>query len=169
LNRPSTARRPLLVSACLTGVPCRYDGKCLENPGVEAALSGFRAVPVCPEQLGGLPTPRPPASFTSGDGHAVLDGRSCIVNAEGIDVTDFFKRGAYAALSAAQGEGALWALFKDRSPSCGITSVHSGGRIIPGVGVTTALLKAHGITVLSVETFLNRRGLQDGQIDDKIF
>lgn len=157
------------MSACLTGVPCRYDGKSLENPGIAAALSGFKAVPVCPEQLGGLPTPRPPASFTSGDGHSVLDSRTRIVNAEGVDVTDSFKRGAYAALSAAQDEGALWALFKERSPSCGITAVHSGGSIIPGAGVTTALLQANGITVLSVEDFLNRRGLRDGQIDDKIF
>lgn len=156
MKAPMPDGRPLLVSACLTDVPCRYDGKSSAYPRLGTALSGFHVVPVCPEQLGGLPTPRPPASFTSGDGRGVLDGNTRLVNTEGADVTDCFKRGAYAALEVAQDKGAEMALFKDRSPSCGVTEVHSGGVIISGVGVTTALLHAHGIAVMGIEDFLTR-------------
>jgi len=90
-----------IVSACLAGVRCRYDGEDREDPKVLELLAGGEAVPVCPEQLGGLPTPRSRAEFVGGDGEDVLDGRARVVSEEGVDVTDFFLRGAEEVLRIA--------------------------------------------------------------------
>lgn len=130
----------LLVSACLLGLPCRYDGgaKCLE--GIGALLERHECVPVCPEQLGGLPTPRPPAECREG----------CVFTREGADVTAEFERGAQAALELARLFGCEAALLKERSPSCGCGVIHDGsfsGGLTAGDGVTAALLKAEGIPV----------------------
>ena len=107
-------------------------------------------VPVCPEQLGGLSTPRPASAFVGGDGAAVLAGRARLVNDAGADVTEHFVRGAQATLRIARQTGAQRALLKDRSPSCGRTCVTIDGRRTSGVGVTAALLEEAGITVVPV-------------------
>jgi len=139
-----------IVSACLVGVRCRYDGESREDPKVLEILGG-RAVPVCPEQLGGLPTPRPRAEFVGGDGEDVLDGRARVVSEEGVDVTDFFLRGAEEVLRIARLLGVREVVFKDKSPSCGVRVVWVEGREVPGVGVTSALLMRNGLSVRAAE------------------
>ena len=130
----------LLVSACLLGCACRYDGKSKPHPEVLALRDRFHLIPVCPEQLGGLPTPRP-ASECRGD---------AVVNCSGADVTAQYRRGAAEALRLAQLFQCPCALLKERSPSCGCGTVYDGtfsGRLIPGDGITAALLKRNGIAV----------------------
>jgi len=134
------APRPCLVSACLAGMACRYDGGSRPHPEVRELLRRGLALPVCPEQLGGLPTPRPPASVRDGDGEDVLDGRARVVTNDGRqDVTEAFIRGAEQTLHLARLAGARRALFQARSPSCG------------DHGVTAALLRRAGLTVRNVE------------------
>ena len=133
----------ILVSRCLLGEPCRYDGK---SKPVEAllylAVNGGVLVPVCPEVDGGLPTPRPPAEIQP-------DGR--VVNREGQDVTAEYRKGAQHALETARKYGCTVAVLKEKSPSCGNCRVYDGsftGTLIDGQGVTAELLARHGIRVL---------------------
>ncbi|RMF88455.1 MAG: DUF523 domain-containing protein, partial [Nitrospirae bacterium] len=142
------AEGPLLVSACLAGVPCRYDATARPEPGLLAHVCAGHLIPVCPEMLGGLPCPRPAAEIVEGDGHAVLEGRSRVVDANGRDVTEPFLDGARCCLEIARRYGARGAIFKEGSPSCGYHRLHQGGRIVAGCGVTTALLRRHGIQVV---------------------
>ncbi len=129
---------PILVSACLFGLCTRYDGASKEDPTILSLLPEARFIPVCPEQLGGLPTPRPPAEIIGGDGLAVLEGRARVINQQGEDVTQAFIKGAEEALRLAKLFGVRRAILKSRSPSCGLT---------PKVGVAAARLLAAGITV----------------------
>jgi uncharacterized protein YbbK (DUF523 family) len=111
-----------------------------------------RAIPFCPEEEGGLGTPRPPAEIVGGDGDDVLRGRARVVTVNGRDVTQGFLQGAYRALAAAR--GAEIAVLKARSPSCGKGRIHDGsfsGSLVAGDGVTAALFQNHGITVLTEE------------------
>ena len=133
----------ILVSRCLLGEPCRYDGK---SKPVEALLTlerqGHILVPVCPEEDGGLPTPRPPAEIQE-------DGR--VVNRLGIDVTAEYMAGAYHALRLAREHGCTVAVLKEKSPSCGNRQVYDGsftGTLVDGQGITARLLTEHGIRVL---------------------
>ena len=132
----------ILISACLLGAPCRYDGTGKLEPALERLRAqGHTLVPVCPEVLGGLPTPRPPAERQP-------DGR--VVTREGGDVTAQYCRGAEEALRLADLLGCEAALLKERSPSCGSGTVYDGtftGTLTAGDGVTAALLRAHGIPV----------------------
>lgn len=140
----------VLVSACLRGVPCRYDGRAKPSPALDALLAGRTVVPFCPEQAGGLATPRRPAELTGGDGHAVLDGTARVVDDTGTDVTGAYVAGARRALDAARAAGCATAVLMPRSPSCGRGQVYDGsfgGGLVPGDGVTAALLERHGITV----------------------
>lgn len=135
-----------IVSACLAGCATRYDGKDNACDAVVELVRQGRAIPVCPEQLGGLPTPRPCSERR--EGRVVTDG--------GEDVTDAFTRGAHEALRLARLAGCRTAVLKMRSPSCGAGRIYDGtfsGTLIPGDGVFAALCKAEGITVLSEETF----------------
>ena len=133
----------ILVSACLLGCPCRYDGQSKKHPEVEALRArGHELIPVCPEVLGGLPTPRPPAECQK-------DGR--VVNREGTDVTAQYRRGAELALKTAREQGCELAILKERSPSCGSGEIYDGtfsGKLVPGDGVTVQLLHQAGIKVL---------------------
>ena len=138
----------ILISACLLGVPCRYDGR---SKPVDEVLQleklGYELIPVCPEELGGLPTPRPPAECQP-------DGR--IINQAGHDVTEFYQKGAQKALEMAQAHGCTVAVLKEKSPSCGCYEIYDGSfskRLIPGKGVTAKLLCEHQIQVLG-ETHL---------------
>ena len=140
-RREADAVRPtILISMCLLGVNCRYDGGGNPVPGVGALAERYALIPVCPEQLGGLPTPRPP-SERRGDR---------VVTREGGDVTAQFGRGAKQALFLAERFGARYALLKARSPSCGAGEIYDGtftGTRIPGDGVTAARLRAAGIHI----------------------
>lgn len=134
------ALKKLLVSACLLGVCCRYDGKSKLQPGMEALAEKFALIPVCPEQLGGMPTPRIPSERV-GDR---------VMNREGADVTHHFVKGAEEALRIGRLLHCDGALLKERSPSCGSGTIYDGsfsGGLKPGDGVFAELLKAHGIQV----------------------
>ncbi|MFI7310929.1 DUF523 domain-containing protein [Streptomyces hygroscopicus] len=142
----------ILVSACLRGVPCRFDGRHKSSPECEEAVAGRAVVSFCPEVAGGLATPRRPAELVGGDGHDVLDGTARVVEDTGRDVTEAFVAGARRALAAARQAGCTEALLMPRSPSCGRGVVYDGsfaGELVPGDGVTAALLERNGIAVRS--------------------
>lgn len=145
--------RPILVSACLLGLRSRYDGASKYSHQVRDFLKAkdLLPVPVCPEQLAGLPTPRPRTEFARGDGKAVIDGGGDVVTQDGSLVNEVFLRGAKETLEVARLTGCTEALLKERSPSCGVRWVHRRGEIISGQGVTAALLRLHGLTVFSEE------------------
>jgi uncharacterized protein YbbK (DUF523 family) len=146
----TTGDEVVLVSACLAGRRCRFDGSSNRDDEVSRLVAEGRAVLVCPEVDGGLGTPRPPAEIVGGDGRAVLEGRARVVTDAGADVTDAYVAGAHAALDAARAAGATRAILKARSPSCGLGAVYDGSfrrTLVPGDGVTAALLVASGIEV----------------------
>ncbi|MED1793386.1 DUF523 domain-containing protein [Brevibacillus nitrificans] len=141
-----------MISACLIGCECRYDQKSCRDQELEQLLREGKVIPVCPEQLGGLPTPRPPAEIVGGDGFDVLDGNARIIDQKGNDVTEEFLAGARQALKLAQTVGATSAILKENSPSCGSTFVYDGtfsGKKVTGTGLTAALFRRNGIEVQS--------------------
>ena len=141
-----------LVSACLLGLCTRYDGGNNRNDQVLRFCADHLCIPVCPEQLGGLPTPRPAAEINGGDGAAVLDHRCVVLDSSGAEVTAAFKLGAEQVLLLARLYHAQGALLKSRSPSCGSGQIHDGSFQDchkDGDGVTTALLKRNGVAVYS--------------------
>jgi len=152
------ANQTILVSACLLGLNTRYNGVSKRNQAVVDYLTEHQLtpIPVCPEQLGGLPTPRPPTDFCSGDGNQVLDGRTVLINRAGEKVDQQFIRGAEQTLLLSRHCGCRKAILKERSPSCGCHLVYRQGEIVPGQGVTTALLLRHGFTVQSEEEINNK-------------
>jgi len=139
----------VLVSACLLGIRCRYDGSHAYCPEVFDELWRKHFAPVCPEQLGGLPTPRVPANIKGGDGRDVLRGMAKVINQKGEDVTAAFLKGAQETLSIAQLLKAKKAILKDHSPSCGCQTIHREEGLSRGVGVTAALLAENGCEVVS--------------------
>ncbi|MCY1015180.1 DUF523 domain-containing protein [Pyxidicoccus sp. MSG2] len=144
--------RVVLVSACLIGEACRFDGRSKRSERVLEALEGKEVVPVCPEVGGGMPIPRAPVELSGGTGVDVWAGRARALEREaGVDRTDAFLRGARLALEAARKFGATVALLKEKSPSCGTQRVYEAGVLRPGEGITAALLRAEGMTVLSDE------------------
>lgn len=142
----------ILVSACLAGKRCRYDGTDCKKQSLFALVEEGKAEVICPEVLGGLPTPREPAEIQGGDGEDVLTGKAKVVDQSGKDVTKQFIEGAYKTLEAAKKLQATKIILKENSPSCGSTNIYDGnftGEKIAGVGVTAALLRKHGFTVIS--------------------
>jgi len=129
-----------LVSACLAGLCTRYDGLSKGSPSCMLQLADYFWIPVCPEQLGGLPTPRPAAVLVNGDGHDVLAGLAQVRDRNGLDVSAAFIRGAVMVLTIAQAHNIERCYLKSGSPSCGLS---------PHPGVTAALLLAHGLEVVS--------------------
>ena len=130
----------LLISACLLGIPCRYDGKSKPLAAISRLREKYELIPVCPEQLGGLPTPRNPSERR--------DDR--VVMADGTDVTAQYQKGAHAALELYQREGCVAAVLKERSPSCGSGEIYDGTftrSLVVGDGVTAELLKKNGVKV----------------------
>ena len=128
-------REKLLVSACLLGENCKYNGGNNYSPDVERLRERFEIVPVCPEQLGGLPTPRVPSERV---GERVL-------TRDGQDVTEAFRQGAERTLDIARTEGAVRAVLQVRSPSCGCGTF--SGALVPGKGVAAELLEKNGVEV----------------------
>ena len=134
----------ILVSACLLGVNCRYDGKNGENGDILSLMESYELIPVCPEQLGGMETPRKPSERQKSDGGV------SVKNSAGEDVTEYYVKGAEETLKIARLYGCRYAILKERSPSCGSDLIYDGtfsGNKIPGEGVTAELLKKNGITV----------------------
>lgn len=127
----------ILVSACLAGLQTRYDGKVVEHPVCTRELEKCIYIPVCPEQLGGLPTPRCPADIIDGNGGDVLDGRARVLCDDGREVTEPFIRGAEMVVAIARKQRADRIFLKARSPSCGVSKL----------GVTAALLQRNGFEV----------------------
>lgn len=141
----------IIVSACLAGINCRYDGKSSADSRIIELVREGKAVPVCPEQLGGLGTPRPPAEICGGTGADVLDGKCIVKREDGTDVTDAFVKGSFETLKAARTCNAGIAIFRSLSPSCGIREIYDGsfsGNVIKGNGVAAELLLRNGIRVL---------------------
>ena len=138
----------ILVSACLLGTPCRYDGKSKRHALIDELSEKHDLVPVCPEVLGGLPTPRTPSERV-GERVMMRDGR---------DVTENYRTGAQKTLETALREGCTLAVLKARSPSCGKGEIYNGTftkTLISRDGVTAELLAKHGIRVLTEEEILS--------------
>ncbi len=129
-----------LISACLSGVCCRYDGGCFDYPALRALAAAGEAIPFCPECAGGLPTPRTPCEIVG----------ERVIAADGTDCTAEYRRGAEAALALCRTHGITAAILKESSPSCGAHRIYDGthtGHKIPGRGITAALLADNGVTV----------------------
>ena len=138
----------MIVSSCLLGSPVRPDGgdKKFDHPVLRRWLDEGRIISACPEMLGGLPTPRPPAEIITGD------GPRRVVTLEGHDVTEAFENGARAVAALASADRIRVAILKEGSPSCGSSLVYDGtfsGIKVHGQGVTAALLRSQGIAVFS--------------------
>lgn len=130
----------IIVSACLAGLPCRYDGGSCPNAQVVELVAQGKALPVCPEQLGGLATPREPVEWTGGKA----------VTKQGADCTANLKRGAEIVAKLAKLVGVKEAILREGSPSCGVEWIYDGsfaGRKVPGHGLTTRRLEELGISV----------------------
>ena len=144
----------IIVSACLCGINCKYDGGNNLNDTVLKLLKEGKAIPVCPEQLGGQQTPRSPHEIVNGNGLDVLEGKARICGKENQDSTSDFLKGAYETLKIAEAVGARSAILKARSPSCGVSQIYDGtfsGTKRFGNGVTAELLLSKGIKVFSEE------------------
>jgi uncharacterized protein YbbK (DUF523 family) len=153
MSEEAAAAIPVLVSACLLGRECRYDGSHNRDGALERQLrhAGLRAVPFCPEEAGKLGTARPAAWIRGGSAADVLDGDARVVTEAGADVTAAFLAGAREALSTCRSQGIERAFLKERSPSCGVARTHADGALVEGPGVTAALLTRHGVRIEGVE------------------
>ncbi len=152
--------KKILISACLLGVRCRYDNKIKPSRKCLHLFAKRNVIPVCPEQLGGLSTPRCASAIETGRGEDVLDSKSIVVNERGEDVSRQFIKGAREVLKIAKLTGAKKIIVKSDSPSCGL-GVTLKGRIengkffiekVKGNGVAVSLLKRNGIQVISENT-----------------
>jgi uncharacterized protein YbbK (DUF523 family) len=165
LNQPALPQ--VLVSACLLGQPVRYDGghRLCDHPVLQRWQQEGRVQPFCPEAAGGFGTPRPAAEIVRLGAHSepaggahVLQGQAAVMDNTGTDVSAGFVAGAQAALARAQQLGIRVAVLKDGSPSCGSGFIYDGsfsGATLAGqVGVTTALLREHGVAVFSESQLL---------------
>ena len=141
----------LLISACLLGVACRYDGKRKPLPDtvIEKLQKQYHLIPVCPEIMGGLPTPRIPAE--------ILTDRK-VLRSDGADVTENYRKGAEEALRLAELFHCKLALLKEKSPSCGAGKIYDGSfskTLTHGDGITAELLKENGICVMGESEIKN--------------
>ena len=139
----------MIVSACLLGENCKYNGSSNKSEALLRLLSGHTVVPVCPEVLGGLPVPRVPAEIVNGT----------VINREGTDVDGAFRRGAEKALSVVIQEQPDLVILQSRSPSCGVKQIYDGtfsGTLVPGRGVFAELAEQAGFTVMDVEDILRK-------------
>lgn len=144
----------ILVSACLLGENCRYDGGNALNKELLSLLEGREIRRICPEVDGGLSTPRSPSEISDGDGNDVLRYKAEVISKEGDNLTDFFILGAEEALKGLDYQDIGFAILKSRSPSCGIHQIYNGkfdGKLKEGPGVTAAYLQSKGIRVFSEE------------------
>ena len=141
---------PVLISSCLLGMCCRYDGKHSRAEEIIKRAKELECIPICPEQLGGLPTPRAPSNIINGDGRAVLAGEARVMNSLGEDVTGAFMRGAHECLKLARITGTNKAFLKNKSPSCGLNTPYCETDTGYGLGVTAALFLSAGIQIIEI-------------------
>lgn len=148
-----------IVSACLAGIDSRYDSSNREDEAVVRLVADGRAIPLCPEQLGGLPTPRAKINLCNGDGNAIVDGLGDVraIGTDGVDYTENLMRGAREILKIARLVNLEGVIFKDGSPSCGVRYIWTEKGRVSGCGVTTALLRRNGIEVIP-STLLTKKG-----------
>ncbi len=136
----------IIVSACLLGVSCRYDGKSVPSEKIISLMKEYILIPVCAEILGGLTTPRSPSEIVN----------EKVINRDGVDVTENYKRGAEEVLRLCRLYGAKKAILKEKSPSCGSSLIYDGtfsGTLKEGKGICTELLLQNGIEVVSENYF----------------
>lgn len=136
----------IFVSACLAGINCKYSGGNNYDEKVFNMVKERKAIPICPEQLGGLPTPRILAEIK------VIDGVRHVITSEGTDVTENFERGAIEVLDLAKKLDIKKAVLKSKSPSCGKGKIYDGtfqGKVIPGNGILADLLEKNGIEIIN--------------------
>ena len=137
----------ILVSSCLAGLNCKYNGGNNFNKEILEMVKKGEAIPVCAEQLGGLTTPRSPSEIR------IIDGKRYVINKNGEDVTEQFERGAREVLELAQKLGIKKAILQARSPSCGVGKIYSGkfdGRLVDGNGILAEILLENGIEVENI-------------------
>lgn len=142
----------IAVSACLMGIPCRYDGKAKYSPQIIGKLKDKEIIAICPEVLGGLPVPRKPVEIMNGTGSQVLRGERKVYDKEGKDLTSFFLKGARLTLQLLQIHEVKMACLKENSPSCGVNYVYDGkfrNQKLKGSGITSSMLVSNGIDVFS--------------------
>ena len=148
---------PILISACLAGINCYYKGGNKLLRPLKEKVDRTEAIAVCPEELGGLPTPRQRSEIKSGTGKDVLSGKANVLTKKGKDVTGAFIAGAEKTLMLAREHGVKLAVMKARSPSCGCGEICDGSfskTLRKGNGVTSELLCQNGIKVITEEAFL---------------
>jgi uncharacterized protein YbbK (DUF523 family) len=142
----------IAVSACLMGIPCRYNGLSVHCPQLKKCLGNLAVLPFCPEVMGGLTIPRFPAEILHGDGKAVLNRQAYVYDAQGNDVTGIFIKGAESTVKWLKSHNVKAAVLKEKSPSCGVYWIYDGtftGKLREGCGVTTAMIKQHPIHIFT--------------------
>lgn len=143
----------IFVSACLVGINCKYNGSNNYNKKIFDMVKEGKAIPICPEQLGGLSTPRDPTEIKN------INGKIYAINNKGNDVTVQFKRGANEVLKLSKSLNIKKAILQPRSPSCGIGKIYSGNfdnKLIDGDGILVQLLKENGVEVVSCDEITNK-------------
>ena len=141
----------LLISACILGTNCKYNGKNNYNPLVEKLKERYILIPICPEEMGGLSTPRNPSEIK------IINGEIHVIDNKNNDVTEEFKKGAFEALKLAKKLNVKKVILQSRSPSCGVGKIYDGnfsGKLINGNGVLAQLLIDNGIEVIDIEKYL---------------
>ena len=154
----------IIVSACLLGFNCRYDGMSRLEENLLLPGLNHRLIPLCPEQLGGLTTPRSPSQIVGGEGMDVIEGRAQVISATGADVTDFFIRGAEEIVRFMKLMGISTAVMTEQSPSCGVFHIKRDGSLFRGSGVASALLIKSGMRVISSDKITDEFGLQEDRV-----
>ena len=135
-----------LVSACLVGINCKYNGGNNYNEKILKLVKEGSAIPICPEQLGGLSTPRIPSEIRT------INGKKKVINKDGVDVTDNFVKGSEEVLLLSKKLNIKKAILKSKSPSCGKDKIYNGnfdGKLIDGNGILADLLIKNGIEVIT--------------------
>ncbi|KUK13320.1 MAG: hypothetical protein PWQ16_1576 [bacterium] len=167
-NKGVVFRLLLAVSACLLGIPCRYDGRAKVNDEVlNLFLSGVEVLPFCPECWGGLGVPREPAEIVGGTGKEVWEGKAKVLTKSGKDLTSQFKLGAKRVLEVCEKLSVSLFVLKEKSPSCGISLIYDGsftGRVKHGMGVLAYILKEKGYK-LKNELEINNICFKKGDIN----
>ena len=150
----------ILVSACLAGINCRFDKKNKVNKKIKKLVEEGKAVCVCPEELGDLPTPRPRSEILNAKGEDVLENRAKVINKKGEDITSNFIKGAYKVLDIAKRYKISKAVLKSKSAACGKENIYDGSfksKLIKGNGVTCALLLKNNMKVLTEDEWENKK------------
>ena len=139
----------ILVSACLLGLRCCYNGCDNTDQSVLDMREKYILIPACPEQLGGLQTPRPPSFFIKGDGSQTIEGIDNLINDQNENVSSQFRNGAEETLKICQLFNIKTAILKEKSPSCGTHQIYLKEKLTKGIGVTATILKSNDIRVMS--------------------